>query len=110
VPRRSGYSPCPHHGDRFPCMPGFSTGGSHTHFEPRHFDGPRFSRRCSRPTRLNGEVQRIVKTSSDRMGATLLIFISLTPLLRHQPFLVQCRCWMEAWRTSDSWTPVAHDT
>jgi hypothetical protein len=45
----------------------FSAGGSHTHLEPRHFDGPHFSRHGSRPTRSNGEVQRTMKTSSNRM-------------------------------------------
>jgi uncharacterized protein YjeT (DUF2065 family) len=44
------------------------------------------------------------------LSAGFLRFISPTPALRHQPFLILCRCWMEAWRTSGSWTPVAHDT
>jgi hypothetical protein len=65
--RQVGYGPRPHCGDRFPCMPIFSAGGSHTHFEPRHLDGPCFPCRGSRPTRKNGEVQRTVKTSSGRM-------------------------------------------
>jgi hypothetical protein len=43
VPRRFGYNPHPHRGDHFSRRPGFSTGGSHTHFEPKHLDGPRFS-------------------------------------------------------------------
>jgi hypothetical protein len=38
--------------------------GSNSHFEPSRFDGPHFPRRGSRLTRSNGEVQRIVKTSS----------------------------------------------
>jgi hypothetical protein len=67
VPIRFGYDPRPQRGDRFPRRPGFSTGGSHTHSEPRHMDGPRFPRRGSRPTRPNGEVEMIVKTSSSRM-------------------------------------------
>jgi hypothetical protein len=41
-PRRFGYGPCPHRGDHFPCRTGFPTGGVHTHFEPRHLDGPYF--------------------------------------------------------------------
>jgi hypothetical protein len=41
-------------------------GGSFTHLESRHLDGPRFPRRGSRPTRPSGEVQRTVKTSSGR--------------------------------------------
>jgi hypothetical protein len=66
-PRCFGYVPRPRRGDRFPRRPGFSAGGSFTHFEPRHLDGPRFSCHGSRPTRLSGEVQRTVKTSFGRM-------------------------------------------
>jgi hypothetical protein len=66
-PRRFGYNPRPHRGDRFPRRPDFPTGGSFPHFESRHLDGPRFPRRGSRPTRPSGEVQRIVKISSGRM-------------------------------------------
>jgi hypothetical protein len=65
VPRRFGYGQRPHRGDHFPRKPGFPTGGSH--FEPRHLDGPRFPPRGSRPTRLNDEVQRTVKTSFSHM-------------------------------------------
>jgi hypothetical protein len=65
--RRFGYGPRPHCGDRFLHRPGFLRGGFHNHFEPRHMDGPRFSHRGSRPTRSNGDVQKIVKTSSGRM-------------------------------------------
>jgi hypothetical protein len=67
VPRRFGYGPRSRRGDRFPCRPGFPAGGSFLHFEPRHLDGPHFPRCGSCPTRLSGEVQRTVKTSSDRM-------------------------------------------
>jgi hypothetical protein len=67
VPRRFGYDMCPHRGDRFPCRPGFPAGGSYSHFEPRQLDGPRFLHRGTRPTSLNGEVQRTVKTFSGRM-------------------------------------------
>jgi hypothetical protein len=49
-PRRFGYGPSPHHGDCFPRRPGFPSGGSFTHFEPRHLDGTCFPRRGSRPT------------------------------------------------------------
>jgi hypothetical protein len=63
-PRRFVYGPRTRRSDRFPCRPGFSAGGSFTHFEPRHLDGPRFHRRGSSPTRPSGEVQRTVKTSS----------------------------------------------
>jgi hypothetical protein len=67
VPRRFGYSPRPHRGDHFLCRSGFLAGGFHTHFESRHLDSPCFPRRGSRPTRSNGDVQKIVKTSSSRM-------------------------------------------
>jgi hypothetical protein len=67
VPRRFGYGPRPHRGDHFLHRPGFPTGGAHTHFEPRHLNDPRFPRRGSYPTRPNGEMERIVKTSSSRM-------------------------------------------
>jgi hypothetical protein len=66
-PRCFGYGPRPRRGDRFPRRPGFPAGGSFSHFEPRHMDGPCFPHRGSRPTRPNGEVERIVKTSSGRM-------------------------------------------
>jgi hypothetical protein len=61
--RRFGYGPHPRRGDCFLCRPGFPAGGSFTHFESRHLDGPCFPRRGSHPTRLSGEVQRTVKTS-----------------------------------------------
>jgi hypothetical protein len=67
VPRCFGYGPRTHRGEHFPCMPSFLAVGFHTHFESRHLDGPCFSCRGSRPTRSNGNVQKIVKTSSDRM-------------------------------------------
>jgi hypothetical protein len=67
MPRRFGYGPRTHRGDHFLCRPGFPTGGSYTHFELRHLDGPHFPCRGSRPTRPNGELQRTVKTPSDRM-------------------------------------------
>jgi hypothetical protein len=54
-------------GDRFLHRPGFPTGGSYTHLELRHLNDPRFSRHGSRPTRPSYEVQRTVKTFSDRM-------------------------------------------
>jgi hypothetical protein len=66
-PRRFGYGPRPHRGDRFPRRSGFSAGGSFPHFELRHLDGPRFPRRGSHPTQPIGEVHRTVKTSSGRM-------------------------------------------
>jgi hypothetical protein len=59
-PRRFGYGPRPHRGDRFPRRPGFPTRGSFPHFKPRHLDGPRFPRHVSCPTQPSGEVQRTV--------------------------------------------------
>jgi hypothetical protein len=49
-PRRFGYGPRPRCGDHFPRRPSFLAGGSFTHFEPRHLDGPRFPHRGSHPT------------------------------------------------------------
>jgi hypothetical protein len=77
-PRRFGYGPCPHRGDRLPRRPGFTTGGSFSHFELRHLDGPRFPHRGSRPTRPSGEVQRTVKTSSGHMVKCWIPKIYLT--------------------------------
>jgi hypothetical protein len=67
VPRCFGYGPGPHRGDHFSRTPGFSTGASHTHLEPRHLDGPHFLHRGSCPTGSNGEVLKTVKTSSGHM-------------------------------------------
>jgi hypothetical protein len=78
VPRRFGYGPRPHRGDRFPCRHGFPVGDSYTHYEPRHLDGPRFSRRSSCPTGSKGEVQKTVKTSSCRIVKCWIPKIYLT--------------------------------
>jgi hypothetical protein len=67
VPKYFGYDPRPHHGGRFPCRPDLPAGGSHTHFEPRHLDGPCFPHRGSCTTGSNGEMLKTVKTSSSRM-------------------------------------------
>jgi hypothetical protein len=64
VPRRFGYGPRPHRGNRFSCRPGFPAGESYTHFEPRHLNGPRSPRRGSRPNGSKSDVQNTVKTSS----------------------------------------------
>jgi hypothetical protein len=64
MPRRFGYDIRPHRDDRFSCRPDFPTRGFHTRFEPRHLDGPCFLCRSFCPTRSNGDVQKIVKTSS----------------------------------------------
>jgi hypothetical protein len=53
-PRRFGYSPHPRCGDCFPCRPGFLAGGSYTHFELRHLDGPHFPYCGSRSTQPSG--------------------------------------------------------
>jgi hypothetical protein len=42
------------------------------------------------------------------LSAGFLRFILLTPALSTRPFLIICRCWMEAWRTHGSWILVAH--
>jgi hypothetical protein len=92
VPRCFRYGPHPHRGDHFYHMHSFPTGGSYTHFEPRHLDGPHFPRRCSCPTRPSGEVQRAVKTFLVTwLSVGFLRFISLTPALSHRPLLVLCR-------------------
>jgi hypothetical protein len=67
VPRRFGYGPRSHRGDRPPCRHDFPAGGSYTHFEPRHLDGPHFSHRGSCLAHSDGEVQQTVKTSLGRM-------------------------------------------
>jgi hypothetical protein len=66
-PRRFGYGSRPHRGDRFPRRSGFPAGEFYTHFKPRHLDSPYFLHRGSCLTRPNGEVERIVKTSSGHM-------------------------------------------
>jgi hypothetical protein len=92
VPRCFGYGPHPHHGDCFSCRPGFPTGGSYTHIEPRHLDGLCFSHRGIDPTGSNGKVLRTVKTSSGRMVKCWIPKIYLTnPALSHRSFLVLCR-------------------
>jgi hypothetical protein len=83
-PRRFDCDSRPHRGDHLPRRSGFSTEGSYTYFEPRHLYGLHFPRRGSRPTRPSGEVQRTVKTSSDRM-------VSRDFFWSHRPFLVLCR-------------------
>jgi hypothetical protein len=77
-PRRFGYGPRARRGDRFQHRSGFAAGGSFTHFEPRHLDGPHFPRRGSCPTRPIGEVQRTVKTSFGRMVKCWIPKIYLT--------------------------------
>jgi hypothetical protein len=57
---------------------GFPTGGSYTHFEPRHLDGPHFPHHGSCPTGSNGEVQKTMKTSSGHMARCWIPKIYLT--------------------------------
>jgi hypothetical protein len=64
---RFGVNPRSHRVVHPPCRHGFPTRSVYSHLELSHFDGPHFLRRGSHPTRSNGEVQRIVKTSSGRM-------------------------------------------
>jgi hypothetical protein len=67
MPRRLGYGPRSHRGDRFPGRHGFSVGGSYTRFEPRHLDGAHFLDHGSHPTNSNAEVQKTMKSSSGHM-------------------------------------------
>jgi hypothetical protein len=91
-PRCFGYGPRSHRGDRFSRRPGFPAGGSYTHFEPRHLDGPHFLRCGSRPTQPSSEVQRTVKTSSGRMFKCWIPNIYLTnPSTKPSTFFVLCR-------------------
>jgi hypothetical protein len=78
VPRRFGYGPDFHRDDRFPCRTSFPTGGSHTHFELRHLDGPHFSHHGSRLTQSSDVVQKTMKTSSRRMVKCWITKIYLT--------------------------------
>jgi hypothetical protein len=77
-PRPFYYGPRPHRGDRFLRRPGFPAGGSYSHFNPRHLNGPHFSHGGSCPTRPSGKMQRIVKTSSGRMVKSWIPKIYLT--------------------------------
>jgi hypothetical protein len=67
MPGRFGVDPCSHRGVRPSRMHGFPARGVYSHFEPSCFHSPCFLHRGSCPTRSNGEVQRIVKTSSGCM-------------------------------------------
>jgi hypothetical protein len=67
VPGRFDVDPHSHRGVRPPRRHGFPARGVYSHFESSRFDGPHFPRCGSRPTRSNGEVQRIMKTSSGCM-------------------------------------------
>jgi hypothetical protein len=91
-PRRFLYGPRPHRGDRLPCRLGFPAAGSFPHFESRHLDGPRFPCCGSHLTRPSDEVQRTVKTSSDRMVKCWIPKIYLTnSSMEPSTLLVLCR-------------------
>jgi hypothetical protein len=77
-PRRFGYGLRPHRGDHFPRRHVYPAGGSYTHLELRHLDGPRFLYRGSCPTQPSGDVQRTMKTSSSRMVKCWISKIYLT--------------------------------
>jgi hypothetical protein len=67
VPRCFCVDPCSHRGVRSPRRHGLPARGVYFHFEPNHFDGPRFPHHGSRPTRSNGKVHKTVVTCSGRM-------------------------------------------
>jgi hypothetical protein len=67
VPRRFGYDSRPHRGDCFSRRSGFPVGGFHTHFWPKHLDGPCFPHRGSRPTGPSGELLKTMNTFLGRM-------------------------------------------
>jgi hypothetical protein len=79
VTRRFGYGPSPHHGDRPPRRHDFLAVVSYIHFESRHLDGPHFPHHSLRPTHSNGEVQKIVKTSSGRIKCWIPKFYLTNP-------------------------------
>jgi hypothetical protein len=78
VPTCLGYDPRSHRGNRPPRWHEFPTGGSYFRFEPRHMNGPCFPCHVSRPTRSNGDVQKIIKNSSRRMVKCCIPMISVT--------------------------------
>jgi hypothetical protein len=67
VPRCFGVDPRSHRVVHPPRRHDFPARGVYSHFESSRFDGPCFPHLGSCPTRSNGEVQRVVKTSSGRM-------------------------------------------
>jgi hypothetical protein len=78
VPTCLGYDPRLHRGNRPPRRHEFPARGSYFRFESRHLDGPCFPRHGSLPTRSNGDVQKSIKTSSQRMVKCWVPKISLT--------------------------------
>jgi hypothetical protein len=77
-PKCFGYGPRPHRSDRFLRRSGFPAGGSFIHFKPRHLDDPCFPHHGSHPTRSNGEMERMVKTSFGHMVNCCIPKIYLT--------------------------------
>jgi hypothetical protein len=78
VPRHFVVDPRSQRAIHSPRRHGFSARGVYSHLEPSRFDSPRFPRRGSRPTLSNGEVQKIVKTSSGPMVKCWIPKIFLT--------------------------------
>jgi hypothetical protein len=78
VPGRFRVDPHSHCGVHPTRRHGFPVRGVYSHFESSRFDGPPFPYRGSHPTHLDGEVQRIVKTSSGRMVKCWIPTIFLT--------------------------------
>jgi hypothetical protein len=78
VPRCFGVDPHSYCGVRPPCRHGFSARIVYSHIESSRFDSPHFPHRGSHPTHSNGEVQKIVKTSSSRMIKCWISKIFLT--------------------------------
>jgi hypothetical protein len=75
---RFGVDPHSHHGGRSPRRHSFPAGDVYSHFELSRLDGSRFPHYGSCLTRSNGEVQKIVKTSSSRMVKCWIPKIFLT--------------------------------
>jgi hypothetical protein len=78
MPGRFGVIPHSHRGVRPPRRHDFPTRDVYSQFELSGLDGPLFPHRGSHPTRSNGEVQRIVKTSSGCMVKCCIPKIFLT--------------------------------
>jgi hypothetical protein len=78
VPGRFDVNPRFHLGIRSPRRHGFPVRGVYSHYELTRFDGSCFPHHGSHPTRSNGEVQRIVKTSLCHMVKCWIPKIFLT--------------------------------
>ena len=67
-----------HRDDRYPRRHRYSSDGFYPRSESRRLDGPRFSLRGSRSSRLSDEVQTTVLTSSGRMVKCWISKVYLT--------------------------------